>query len=641
MIRSFFSLLILCGCSLSLQAQELAKEINNHFPPFQNGPWQPATPPPQPKPLYPGLFAHSAPVMESYSSKARAFAGVENGALYLRMENSDDITLLADPQPGWRWDVEAAKWSADGRYFLARQIDDRKVNRAEMKDENGREYLKEYSYVGEPVEVHQYYIVDPQSPSVTLIPHGYDMPYVHAIGWTEGFGYLLRADRLMKKIELLKVVAQTGAFEVVITETSDTYLVGLDLVQHYDGRLDNNRWVTLSGNHILWTSERSGFKELYLYTTEGEFIRQLSDASSKGSVERLISAHEGTAWYLTREVLVGNTDHPYHFRLIKTSLDDDDTKVVVEDPVVLEMIWADDRSRFWVLSGSMEELSIREFNTAGQEVKTFWSDDYSFLKEGGFDPEYVWTKVPDDTLTIGTALLKPRDFDPERTYPVVEYIYGPPFYNVLPWLPFDRIALMLQGLANEGYIVVFTDSRGSDYRGKAFKDYSYGKLGLVEIPDHAWVMEELCKERSYMDAEQVGIMGHSMGGYFSLRAMVMRPDLYRAGYLLAPNVDPVKFRVWAEAFYGCLPADCPEIYTAPGVTNHLDRLQGPVMISHGTNDQHIPIAEAYRLMKAMDEAGYDRYTFELFEGAHHQLFGQMKWYTNMITFFKENLQQSP
>jgi dipeptidyl-peptidase-4 len=143
-----------------------------------------------------------------------------------------------------------------------------------------------------------------------------------------------------------------------------------------------------------------------------------------------------------------------------------------------------------------------------------------------------------------------------------------------------------------------------------------------------------------MDMTRVGIMGHSMGGYFSLRAMVQRPDLYKVGHINAPNVDPVKFRVPLEPYYGCLPNECPDVYAAATVTDRLDRLEGPMLITFGTADQHIPVSEAYRLTEAMDKAGYDAYELDIYPGVNHLVMRDSRWYPKMVEFFERELKNT-
>ncbi len=621
-------------------AQTLGRQVFDYYPPRppDKGPWA-ENEPPEGRPLYPGLFAHSPQIRESYSNPLNAFAGVENGALYLRKADSDDIQILSQPENGWRWDVEAAKWSEDGQLILVRQVDDRAVPRAVMKDGEGKTFEKEYSYIGEPVEKHQYYIVNVMSGEKVKIPHGFGMPYIHAVAWHSGNAWLLRSDRMMKHLELLAVDPATGEFDIVISENSEVYMIGLDLVQHYDDRLDFRRPVGFWKDNIIWTSERSGFGQLYLYALDGTYLRPLPKSKSDYTVEGIMSIADGWVYFKEVNITVGNPDRAYEVILTRSSLTGINSEEVYKGNSIGGMIWSQDSSRFRIFTGSFEKVAMEEFQADGSYVGPAWEKKLTKLQKRGYDPEIAWTRVEDDTIHVGSMILKPENFDPEKKYPVVEYNYAAPFSNIIPMNALMGVSLIMQDLANEGFIVVMTDARSTMYRGREFRNYWYGELGHHEMNDHAWALRKLAEDRPYMDLDRVGISGHSMGGYYTLRAMIQQPELYKAGYALAPNVDPYRFRVPLEPYYGCLPEDCPDAYTGGSVTANLDRLSGELYYAHGTNDQHIPFSEALRLKAALDEAGYKKYHLETYDGSDHQLLRTPRWFPEMVAFFNRTLKE--
>ncbi|MEJ2005945.1 MAG: prolyl oligopeptidase family serine peptidase, partial [Cyclobacteriaceae bacterium] len=418
---------------------------------------------------------------------------------------------------------------------------------------------------------------------------------------------------------------------------SDAYIIGLNLGQHYDISLDEMNIVEFYEDRIIWTSERSGTNQLYLYALDGTFIRKLTDRNSNGIVGELRMVADGWAYFDGFEIQVGNTESLVDGKYYRVSLETGQPEIITEGPVIIADLWSTDKNRFWIMHGNLHHVTIEEFNEQGEKVDTFWDYELTQDEAYGYDPEYAWTEAPGSSVLIGSAILKPKDFDPESSYPVVEYIYGAPFSNVMPWMPFDRRSRQFQDLANEGFIVVFTDARGTELRGREYQEYSYGRLGQVEIADHAYVLEKLAETRPYMDMNRVGIIGASMGGYFSLRAMILRPDLYKVGHINSPNIDPEKFRVPLEPYFGCLPDECPEVYAAATVSDRLDQLTGKMLITVGTADQHIPFSEFKRLTEAMDKAGYTDYELDVYEGMHHLVHQDPRWYPRMVEFFKKEL----
>ncbi|MEJ2005944.1 MAG: hypothetical protein P8X57_13515, partial [Cyclobacteriaceae bacterium] len=213
-------ILAFIALSHSILSQNLLHKERIPFPgmpenAYENG----IKPGPEGRALYPGLFGHSAPIREVYSAQGDHFAGVENGNLYIRKNGDDEIRIISAPEDGWSWDVEAAKWDKDGRQLLMRQINTKELGTITLTDEDGNSRERTYSFMGEPLEKHQYYIVDVSNNRKTKIPHGLDMPFVHAVGWHLGKAYLLRADRMMHRLDLLEI-DPAGEMRMIISERS-------------------------------------------------------------------------------------------------------------------------------------------------------------------------------------------------------------------------------------------------------------------------------------------------------------------------------------------------------------------------------------------------------------------------------------
>src|SRR5262249_39114991 len=132
------------------------------------------------------------------------------------------------------------------------------------------------------------------------------------------------------------------------------------------------------------------------------------------------------------------------------------------------------------------------------------------------------------------VLYKPADFDPAKKYPVLDSIYNGPQTTWVPRTFNGPTGYVPQALAQLGYIVFVVDGRGTPERGKRFQDVVYGEVGRIEIPDHVAVLHALAKERPYMDLGRVGIFGGSFGGYMTVRAMLLAPDVYHVGVATAP-----------------------------------------------------------------------------------------------------------
>ena len=162
------------------------------------------------------------------------------------------------------------------------------------------------------------------------------------------------------------------------------------------------------------------------------------------------------------------------------------------------------------------------------------------------------------------------------------------------WWP-ARIDVRAQALAQLGFVVFIVDGRGTPGRGKEFQDVVYGNFGRHEIPDHVAVLKQLAAVRSYMDLSRVGIYGHSWGGYFTIRAMLLAPDVYHVGVASAGPAKPIGTTP-VEPYLG-LPQDNKEAYEYASNLRLAGNLKGKLLLLIGTSDpcfvQNMKMAEAF------------------------------------------------
>jgi dipeptidyl aminopeptidase/acylaminoacyl peptidase len=159
-----------------------------------------------------------------------------------------------------------------------------------------------------------------------------------------------------------------------------------------------------------------------------------------------------------------------------------------------------------------------------------------------------------------------------------------------------------QALAQLGFIVMVLDARGTPGRSKAFQDTVYGNVGLAEIPDHLAALHQLAAQRPYIDLKRVGVIGHSWGGYFALRAMFTEPEVFKVGVAESPVVD-----LWVEAPdvepYMGLPEQNRLGYERGSNIPLAKNLKGKLLIVHGTSDAGAPLSGTMRLIYALVRAG--------------------------------------
>jgi dipeptidyl aminopeptidase/acylaminoacyl peptidase len=595
-------------------------------------------------PVRPGLFSESSPIFEVASPDKQTAVGTIDGSLYVRQISNAEKSIIAKPISNWRWDVEGALWSPDGKMLAVRMIDDSDVPRIPIVNWLGRHEevsMLPYARAGEKIARQQLYIVNAASGNATAIQHGEDDPYFHILDWDDDSHtlYFLRADRLTRRLDLLAANAGSGKVKPLFTETNKFGAMWWNMLQGYDAQMSNANLVRILGNgNFIWTSEKSGFAHLYLYERNGQLIRPLTEGRKAGFVRRLIDVDEKRGYVYV--VMQGTDDDDlYEQTLYRFRLSDGQAQKLTEFPSS-RITFSKDMEKLWVVrTGLRAILDVEELNNDGSNRKIIWSPDLSFFKDYGFSPEFVKTLAADGKTELRSLILKPKGFDSKKSYPVIEYIYGGPNANIISdSLPSEP--LLLQEVANRGFIIVLTDGRGTQRRGQTFQNYAAGRFGQVEIADHAAVIRQLGKERSYIDISRVGICGLSWGGYFTLRALIQEPELYKAGVLMSPSVDVSSMRVAVEPYMGCLPVDCPAAYKAGDNTSVINKLKAPVLIIIGTADNDVPNAESVKLVGALQKAGKD-HELILLPGLYHNVLASPIPLPKLADFFERHLARVP
>jgi len=238
----------------------------------------------------------------------------------------------------------------------------------------------------------------------------------------------------------------------------------------------------------------------------------------------------------------------------------------------------------------------------GKVLARLTTADASAVPASGYrPPKPIRILAADGVPPLHGALYLPAGFDPARHYPVIAYVYGGPFGTVLSrTYTGNTMMRRAETLAAAGFVVVAIDVRGSAGRSKAFGDATYGRIGEREIADYVTGLHQLASVRPWMDLTRVGIHGHSWGGYFTIRAMLVAPDMFKAGYAGAPGALDEDALV-NEPDMG-LPATNPTGYAAGSNLALAGRLAGPLRIMHGTADVNAPLSSSMRLIDALIRA---------------------------------------
>jgi dipeptidyl-peptidase-4 len=423
-------------------------------------------------------------------------------------------------------------------------------------------------------------------------------PYLANVVWSENSPLtILVQNRVQTEEVLLAVDAATGATTPLLTERDEAWL-------NLFG--DMPKWLK-DGHSFLWMTERNGATQLELHGRGGELIRPLTppEPGLRAGVD-LDEAH-GMVW-------VSGGDDPTETQLFQVPLDPRRGRraQVTAEPGQHVAVFSEDHATFVhiaSLPGSDTRWLVRDRNgRALGELR-------SVGEAPAIQPRLEFTTAG-DSLDCHAVLVRPRDFDAARRYPVIVSVYGGPHSQQV--MKSARGYLVEQWMADQGFIVVSIDGRGTPGRGRAWERAI--KWDLIDVPLHDQVEALLALGRRYpeMDLTRVGIYGWSFGGYFSTLALERRPAVFAAAVAGAPVIDWRDYDTHYTERYMGLPEQNAKGYDASSAITWAKDLVRPLLILHGTADDNVYFLNSLKLCDALFRAGK---TFE---------FVPLPGYTHMV-----------
>lgn len=592
------------------------------------------------------LLVGEMDVPESLSPDGKWFVSVKDNNLSLRSTyDGREVPLTDDGEPTLRWDVETVKsrpWSPDGAWLAAFRIDSKRVETVAQVH-----WLKPQTEVvqvpltraGGVLPKYELYIFEAQSLRSVKVDLGDTTDqYLSVLDWTPGGAELLLARwvRDFSKVDILAANPRTGTTRSVFTETSPTFV----RLQHevlYTGK--SGFTLLPDGKRFIWESSRSGWNHLYLYDLNGKLIRPLTHGEFPVLDVETIDANAGWVYFTAHA-----EKRVYDTHLYRVGLDGGKFVKLTQSDGQHKASFAPSKRFFIDTYSSVDKAPTMELRAAdGRFVRQIAQADMARLRQVGWTaPEEFTVKAADGQTDLYGVLYKPYDFDPAKKYPVVEYIYGGPQTTVTrrdftAWG--SKIPNLTQALAQLGYLTVMLDARGTPERSKAFQDVVYKNWGRNEIPDHATALRQLGATRPYVDLDRVGIFGGSWGGYFTFRALIQAPDLYKTGIAIVPGFDPYESILY-EPYLG-LPSSGKAPYDYAFPFAWADKLQGSLLLVGNTSD-HGTFGDTIRMIEALVRAGKPHEVMILPNQPHNAMGKSEDFLIDGIAkYFATHLQASP
>jgi dipeptidyl-peptidase-4 len=448
--------------------------------------------------------------------------------------------------------------------------------------------------------------------------------YVARMDWAESSDEVAIQvlNRHQNRLELLIGQASSGATEAVLSETDEAWVD----VQDYMTWLD-------SGRRFIWASERDGFNHLYLYERDGTLVRQLTmgrwDVTSVDAVDEA----DGIVFFTAAAPSARMRS------VFAVSLAGGEAQTVVGGAGTHSVDFSPDARWFINRHSRLSVPTVTDLRASDGSLVRVLEDNAALaarLDSAGIrEPEFFEVEAADGT-PLHAYMIKPPDFDPSRTYPLLLYVYGGPgSQTVVDGWGGTRF-VWHQLLAQRGFIVASVDNRGTGGRGRDFKKQVYLQLGKLEAEDQLAAARQL-GALPFVDASRIGIWGWSYGGYMTLLASFLSQGELSLGMSIAPVTSwDLYDTIYTERFMRT-PAENPSGYSAGSPITHAAKLEIPLLLVHGTGDDNVHFQNSVQLVKALEDANR-QFSFRIYPNKAHALAGP-EARVNLFSMLTEYIQQ--
>ena len=508
-------------------------------------------------------------------------------------------------------------FSADGRYYATVRIKPAPKHYVYYVESSPKDRLEpilhkqEYAKPGDSLNYRVPVIVELATgrvvePSTELFQHQYQ---VSAPRWDADNEHVTFEfnERGHKTYRILELSAQTGQVRTLIEEKNDKYI-----------NYNRQRRIDLQdGKHIIWTSERDGRHHIYLYDRQkGQLVRQITKGEYYVRDIQYVDEKAGVIYFSA----CGMNKHedPYLIHYYKIGLNGKGLVCLTPEEGTHNATFTDDMAYFIDRYSTVTTppVTVLRSGKDGKILRTLETADIPALEKAGWKaPEVFVAKGRDGKTDMWGLIQRPSNFDPNKKYPIIEYIYSGPGDQYVP-KTFTPWLYYLQNMAELGFIVVQVDAMTTSFRTREFEEVCYKNLKDAGLPDRiAWI-KAAAKKYPYMDIDRVGIYGCSAGGQNALAAVLWHGDFYKAAYAACGCHDNRMDKIWWNEQWMGYPVDSS--YVECSNVENAYRLERPLMLVVGELDDNVDPASTMQVVNALQKAGKD---FELvvIPGAHHTM----------------------
>jgi len=490
-------------------------------------------------------------------------------------------------------DIKTAYWWApDSSAIAYLEMDERKVSQYPMVDfssPSGEAEMERYPIAGGANPIVRVLVASLNGGEPRVMDTGAETDiYIPRVNWLTDSRHLAiqRLNRTQTALDLLIADAATGKTRTALTENDPYWL-----------NVSDDLYFLKDGKRLLWSSESSGYRHLYLFDLEGKQLAQLTKGEWEVSTVDGIDEAKGLVYLTAAE------KSPLERHVYRVALDGTGFARITQDAGTHAAVFSPNAAAFYDTYSNTEAPPRQDLYRAdGSRIATINENKVSELADYRLSPMEFLTVKSNDGAQLNASIIKPPDFKPQKKYPVLVYTYGGPHAQVVRNAWGGANFLWHQLMAQKGYIIFSLDNRGSAGRGHAFESPLHFRLGALELSDQRDGVQHL-KSLPYVDSNRIGIWGWSYGGYMTLHAMFEAGDDFKVGFAGGPVTDWRYYdSIYTERYLG-LPQKNEKGYQDSSPVKYAAQLKGKVLIAHGTGDDNVHFANTLSVINDLIEAG--------------------------------------
>mgnify|MGYP002725534226 CR=1 FL=1 len=528
-------------------------------------------------------------------------------------------------------------WSPTEQYIALARVDESPVDniqRMEIAADGSATVVDQrYPRAGTDNAIVELFILDRDTGGTVQVELAdTDDIYLARVNWSRdgGTAYVQVLNRMQNELTILAVDPATGESSVWLEETTDVWI-----------NLTND-FRALPDGSVIWTSEDTpgGYRHIQHRAADGSLITQVTRGAWLVNEIDAVDSENGLVYF------TGWMDTPLERHAYVVPLDGSSAPTRITEG---EGRWSVSYNRgatafIGTYNDSDTPSQTALYARDGERIR--WIEENAVV-EGhpyfDYADDHIVPQFGTLTAADGTELhyqlYLPADFDPERQYPAIQYLYGGPHSQQVHrgWQGFRP-----QLFAQRGYVYFTIDNRGAWNRGREFESHLQRRMGSVEVEDQLVGLDYL-KSLDFVDEDRVGIWGWSYGGYMTLMTTLQAPGAYAAGVSGAPVTDWALYDTAYTERYMDHPDANFEGYEASSVFAHLENYETPLLLIHGMADDNVIFANSVRLYAEMQER---RFQFEMmtYPGQRHGVRGEhrsVQLWTMILDYFDRQLGNEP